>query len=130
MQLAIQIVQTIIFLGILNVWIIRPKMKTAYRGKGAANLQKEFEAYGLPYPVMLAVGGLKLATAIMLFLGLWFPSFTGPSAIVMASLMFGAIVMHVKVQDSVTRMVPALLMFLMSLFVAIFSFIYPTTTVM
>jgi hypothetical protein len=40
--------QIVIALGLLNVWLLRAKRPTAYRGGDAQNMKEEFEAYGLP----------------------------------------------------------------------------------
>jgi len=38
----------IIGLSILNVWLVRSKKSTAWRGGDANNIAEEFQAYGLP----------------------------------------------------------------------------------
>ncbi len=43
------ILQIIVACGLLNVWLIRPQLKTPYRGCDAKNLKDEFIAYGLPF---------------------------------------------------------------------------------
>ena len=40
------IIQLIIALGIFNVWIIRLKKPSIYRGGDSENMESEFKAYG------------------------------------------------------------------------------------
>lgn len=114
MPLTLLILQLLVALGIYNVWLIRPRMKTAYRGKGASNLKQEFLAYGLSVRSMYFIGAIKLLTATALILGIWYPIFTKPGAFVLAIMMAGAVLMHLKVGDSFKRYVPALFMFVAS----------------
>jgi len=107
--------QFLVPLGIFNVWLIRPRKSTAYRGGAAASLKEEFAVYGLPETVFYVVGVLKLTAAILLLVGFAFPVFVFPGAVLMSVLMLGAVVMHAKVKDSLIRYVPAGAMLLMSL---------------
>jgi DoxX-like family len=109
----------IIGLGILNVWLLRPKMATAYRGGDAKNMQEEFAVYGLPTWFMYAIGSVKVLLALALIAGTWRPGFIQPSALAMTALMTGAVVMHIKVKDNFKKTFPSLVMLILSLFVAI-----------
>ena len=42
METAQLVAQWIIGLGVLNVWLLRSRRATAYRGGDATNMQKEF----------------------------------------------------------------------------------------
>ena len=121
MEFAVTIVQIVIAAAIFNIWILRFKKSTPFRGGGAKNMREEFVAYGLPVWFMLVIGGLKLTLAAALIAGLWFPEVIRPAAAGMAFLMVGAVVMHLKVKDPLRRSLPALAMLLLSLFVAFFS---------
>lgn len=112
------LLQIIIPLGIFNVWLLRPKKATAYRGGAATNLKDEFAAYGLPEAAFYIIGTLKLGAAVLLLLGLVLPILVFPGALLMAALMLGAVLMHAKVSDPLVRCVPAALMLVMSLIVA------------
>lgn len=115
----IQLVQVVVALGLLNVWLLRPRLATAFRGGRAASLKEEFQVYGLPDFMFYLVGALKILSAIGLLAGLWLPALTQPSAIVVLVLMLGALSMHIKVKDPLVKSVPALLMLLMSLAIAV-----------
>ncbi|MBM4099429.1 MAG: DoxX family protein [Planctomycetes bacterium] len=106
--------QVVVGLGLLNVWLLRRQSATAYRGGDAKNLKEEFAAYGLPAPMFYIVGGLKIACGVLLLVGLWYAPVVMPAAAVVALLMLGAVAMHLKVGDPVSKFVPASLMLAMS----------------
>ncbi|MBM3974413.1 MAG: DoxX family protein [Planctomycetes bacterium] len=108
------LLQVIVGLGLLNVWLLRRTSATAYRGGDAKNLKDEFATYGLPTPVFYIVGSLKVVCAGLLLAGVMFAPVVLPAAAVVATLMLGAVVMHLKVHDPVTKYVPAALMLAMS----------------
>ncbi len=93
-------------------------MGTAYRGGNAKNLREEFAVYGLPVWFMYLVGTVKLLCAVFLLYGLFAPSIVPQAALALAVLMSGAIMMHVKVKDSVTKALPATVMLAFCLIVA------------
>jgi uncharacterized membrane protein YphA (DoxX/SURF4 family) len=107
--------QIIIGLGILNVWFLRANRKTGYRGGGATNLKEEFATYGIPEWLFWLIGTLKVSAALALLAGIFFPVLVQPAAAVMASLMFGAIVMHWKVKDPAKKSLPAACLLALSL---------------
>jgi hypothetical protein len=107
------ILQVVVSLGLLNVWLVRARTSTAYRGGSAQSLKEEFAAYGLPDWSFYLVGALKVGSAILLVIGIWVPELIRPPAIIVAVLMIGALAMHAKVKDPLTKSVPALLILLM-----------------
>ncbi|QJR36747.1 DoxX family protein [Gemmatimonas groenlandica] len=112
------ILQLVVGLGLLNVWMIRRGASTSYRGGHAQTLRGEFEAYGLPYWMFYVVGGLKVVAGLALIAGIWVPVIVRPAALVVATLMVGAIAMHLKVKDPVKRSLPALAVLVMCLWIA------------
>ena len=108
------ILQVIVGVGLLNVWLLRRDSATAYRGGEAKNLKEEFATYGLPAPMFYIVGGLKIICGVLLLVGLGFRPVVLPAAAVVVVLMLGAVAMHVKVGDAVSKYVPAALMLAMS----------------
>ena len=64
------ILQVIVGLGLLNVWLVRARTATAYRGGSAQSLKDEFATYGLPDWTFYAVGALKVGSAVLLIAGL------------------------------------------------------------
>jgi uncharacterized membrane protein YphA (DoxX/SURF4 family) len=113
------LLQIIAALTIYNVWFIRAGKPSPYRGKGAGSLKKEFLAYGLPVWFMYLVGTIKVLSATALIVGIWYPYFVGPAALVLFLMMVGAVLMHIKVRDSFKRALPSLVMLLISLVIFI-----------
>ena len=111
--------QIVIALGLLNVWLLRARRPTAYRGGDARNMKEEFEAYGLPGWFMGVVGFFKVSLAILLLVGIWYPPVTKPAAIGIALLMLGAVVMHLKVKDPIKKALPAFSLLVLSLIVSL-----------
>ena len=109
------ILQVVIGLALLNVWLVRARSKTAYRGGDARTLKEEFAAYGLPEALFYVVGALKITAGVMLLADLWFPLPVQYAAGTVAALMVGSIAMHVKVKDPVVKSVPAILMLILCL---------------
>lgn len=99
--------QLVVALGILNVWILRPRKATPFRGGGAKNLREEFAAYGLPFWFMCVVGVVKVGLALALIAAIWFHPAAQPAAIGMGLLMLGAFVMHLKVKDPMKKALPS-----------------------
>jgi len=108
------VLQLIVGLGLLNVWLVRSKSATAYRGGAATSLQEEFAVYGLPSAAFYVVGALKITSAVVLILGVWIPLPVQLAAGVVAALMIGAIIMHAKVRDPLVRAMPATIMLILS----------------
>jgi len=110
------LLQAVVGLGLLNVWLLRARSATAYRGKDARNLRDEFDAYGLPVAAFWIVGGLKIIAGVILLLGIFvsLPGLVSVAAGTVVVLMLGALAMHVKVGDPMMRSLPALLMLVMS----------------
>ena len=106
--------QLVAGLGILNVWLLRYNKVTNYRGAQATSLKEEFQSYGLPVAVFYVVGFLKITSALSLIAGIWCPQIVSPAASVLAVLMVGALLMHVKVKDPLIKSLPAFLMLLIS----------------
>ncbi len=109
-----KIAQTAAALWIVNVWTLRFNRDTGYRGGGATNMKEEFEVYGLSQPVMYAVGATKMGLASAMLVGLVKPQLTRPASAGLATLMLGAIGMHIRAGDSVKRYLPALSVFSLS----------------
>ena len=108
------VLKLILALGLLNVWLLRSRAATRFRGGDAPSLSSEFEAYGLPRWFFLAVGTLKIGSALALIAGFWISALVLPAALLVVALMCGALAMHLKVGDSAIKSMPALAMLAMS----------------
>ena len=104
------LLQIVAGLGIFNVWLLRFGQDTVYRGGNASNRREEFVVYGLPTVALYIVGLLKILSAIGLIAGIFLPLLIAPSAILLAALMIGALVMHFKIRDPFKKSIPALIM--------------------
>jgi len=104
------LLQIVAGLGIFNVWLLRFGQDTVYRGGNASNMREEFVVYGLPTVALYIVGLLKIVSAIGLIAGIFLPLLIAPSAILLAALMIGALVMHFKIRDPFKKSIPALIM--------------------
>ncbi len=113
--------QVIVGLGILNVWVLRFKKPSPYRGGQAKNMTEEFAAYGLPAWSVPLVGVIKVCAAIGLLVGLFIPQAVFPSSLVLALLMLGAVAWHVKIKDPPAKSVPAATILLLTVFLAYYS---------
>lgn len=107
--------ELVVALGLLNVWLLRSKLSTPFRGGSSQNLRDEFHAYGLSDSVFRLVGTLKISCALALIAGLWLPLLTLPAAMIIVILMSGALSMHIKVGDPARKSIPAFFMLLLSL---------------
>ena len=119
MELARIVAQWVVGLGILNVWLLRPKKATAYRGGEAKNMREEFAVYGLPAWFMILIGACKVTIALMLMIGTWASLLVQPAAIGMAILMTGAVLMHIKVKDTFKKTSASSAMLILAVFIAI-----------
>ena len=113
------ILQVVVALGLLNVWLVRAQASTSYRGGSAQSLKEEFATYGLPEWTYYLVGALKIGAAILFVVGIWVPQVIRPAALVVAVLMIGALAMHAKVKDPLTKSLPALTVLLMVVAIAL-----------
>ncbi len=113
-DLVVDVLQVVVGLGLLNVWLVRSRSATAYRGGDARSLREEFAVYGLPPAAFVVVGVLKVASALVLIAGVWVDLPVRVAAGVVAALMVGAIAMHVRVKDPVQKALPATAMLVMS----------------
>jgi uncharacterized membrane protein YphA (DoxX/SURF4 family) len=121
MTYLLTILQLLVAGVLINVWVVRFNKGTDYRGKSARNMREEFAAYGLPGWFMWLVGTLKLTSAAALIFGIWLPEVIFSSAVVLLVLMTGAIAMHLRAGDPFVKFVPALVMLLLSVIIAILS---------
>jgi len=113
------IFQVLVALGIFNVWLLRFDKQTAWRGAASQNMKQEFDAYGLPVGLMYGVGFIKLISAALLLVGLWYPIVIMPAAGLIAALMIGAVAMHFKIGDAPKKSLPAISMLLFCIVVLV-----------
>ena len=106
--------QTAAALWIYSVWFVRFNKDTGYRGGDATNMKEEFAEYGLSERTMYAVGAAKVSLATLMLIGHRKQGLARPASAGLASLMLGAIGMHMKVNDPIKRALPAISVFSLS----------------
>jgi uncharacterized membrane protein YphA (DoxX/SURF4 family) len=120
METATIIIQMIIATVIFSVWLIRFNWDTNYRGGSAKNMREEFRVYGLPDWSVPVVGISKIILAAILVFGIWYPLPVKAAAIFMATLMAGAVLLHLRIRDdSISKAMPATGMLVMCLFLVV-----------
>ena len=77
-------------------------------------MREEFDAYGLPSAAFYLVGLLKVLAGVILLTGLVWSVPVKLAAVVVAVLMVGAIIMHMKIKDPIRKSVPAVVMLALS----------------
>ncbi|MEJ2161833.1 MAG: DoxX family protein [Robiginitalea sp.] len=117
MQDLVIVAKLILFVSIINVWFFRVKRGSRWRGGDAGSMREEFKVYGLSETMMYMIGALKVMAALALVLSIWLPMLTIPGAAAMGFLMAGAIWMHLKVGDSLSKSLPAFIFLLLSVFI-------------
>ena len=91
MEYVMIVLHVIVSLSILNVWLLRKNKATQWRGGDATTIVQEFERYGLPKWSYHVIGFIKIIGAIGLFVAIWVPELTQPSASILAVLLLGSI---------------------------------------
>ncbi|MCH8495186.1 MAG: DoxX family protein [Balneolales bacterium] len=119
MEYLIIALKLIVGLSILNVWLVRSKKPTPFRGGSARNIEEEFKAYGLPVWFMHVIGTVKIVLAILLIASIFYPQVEAVSAYGIAFLMLGAVFMHIKISDPLKKAFPAFTFLVFSLFIAL-----------
>ena len=110
------ILKLIIGFGLLNVWLRRFNISTPYRGGNAQNMHEEFKNYGLPVNFMYLIGSFKVILAVILILSIFLnlSKIVYLGVLMLAFVMVGSILMHLKIKDPIEKSGPAILMLLMS----------------
>jgi len=100
----IEILKIIALVSIFFVWVVRYE-----------NIIKEFKEYGLPAWCRDFVGIMKLSSVVMIMNSNQKIVCTG--SVVLAALMVVALIMHFKVKNSVSKMLPALSLLIFSILI-------------
>ncbi len=98
----------------IYVWLLMFQKNNLSVGD-ATNIIEEFMVYGLDKYFLYFIGALKIFAAICLLIGLIYKKFIIPSAFVIAVLMLGSVLMHLKVSDQIHKFIPVILMLFCSI---------------
>lgn len=115
------VIKIIIALVLLNVWVLRFKKPTKWRGGVSKNMPEEFKAYGLPLWSMYLVGALKVSSSIVLLISIVFPVNDLPILYLICLLMIGAIFMHFKIRDPLDKSIPAFILLVLGIMLIYFA---------
>ena len=118
-EIIVIILKVIVGLSILNVWLIQPTKPTRWRGGNATTIFEEFEVYGLSKTMCYIIGFIKVSLAILLLASIWFEGITAYVSSALALMLFGSIVMHIKVKDPLFKSVPAFIFLVMTILIAV-----------
>jgi uncharacterized membrane protein HdeD (DUF308 family) len=119
MEFVMIALKLIVGLSILNVWLVRSKKSTAWRGGDANDIKEEFKNYGLPVWFMYAVGTAKVVLAILLIASIYYAQVEAVAAFGIAFLMLGAVSMHIKIRDPLKKSFPAFTFLVLSLVIGL-----------
>ncbi len=107
-------------LVLISVWTWRLNRPTWFRGKRAKTMEEEFKVYGLSKKTMYIIGFLKILISICFLCGHWVPFMIRPAAMVLAPIMFMAVLYHLKVENNkYLKVAPAYLMLLFATYLII-----------
>lgn len=119
MEILIIALKLIVGLSILNVWLVRSKKSTAWRGGDANNIEEEFKNYGLPLWFMYTIGTVKVVLALLLIASIYYSQVEAIAAYGIAFLMLGAVSMHIKISDPLKKSLPAFTFLVLSILIAL-----------
>ena len=104
---------------ILSVWLLRPNLKTNFRGGNTNSSKEEFLFYGLNSSTFYVVGFIKVVLSFFLLISIWNESFLLLSSLGLATLMLCATFFHLRASDSLRKTSPSFILFILNLFIAI-----------
>ncbi len=119
MEYLIIVLKLIVGLSILNVWLLRSKNPSRFRGGNAKTIAEEFELYGLPSWFMYVIGAGKVGLAILLLISIYYPGLEHVAVYGISFMMLGAIFMHMKIGDPLMKSFPAFAFLVLSLLIVL-----------
>ena len=118
MKVLSKILSVVVGLTVINVWLFRSGKSTSYRGGDASNLMEEFEVYGLG-EFFMTIGIIKVSLAVLLLLSIYFKKLKLISSLGIAFMMLVAVYMHFSVGDELMKSMPASVMLVSCLIIAL-----------
>lgn len=106
----IALLSLIVSFSVIWVWLFKSK-----------SVQKDFHRFELETVTMIWVGLFKLATSVLLIIGLWSNPILLTSSLVMALFMIAAQYYHFKFNSSLIKRLPSLVLLSFSLTIAYLS---------
>jgi putative oxidoreductase len=85
--------------------------------QGPKSVVENFKKWGLPQWFRVVTGLVELVGAIAMILGIWEPSWAAAAGLWLGITMFGAILVHVRIKDSLKLTFPAIILCILPLIV-------------
>ena len=82
---------------------------------GVKSQRADFGRFGYPQWFMFLTGILELTGALGMIVGVFLPLWRAPAGLLLAAVMGGAVLTHVRVRDPAKKMMPAAVLFLLGL---------------
>ena len=90
-------IQLAIGMGVLSVWVLRFNKASKFKKVEInSSIPEEMNTYGFPKPVMLFFGILKVLFSLGLILGIFYTGLIKPSAIGLAVMMLGTMIVKFR----------------------------------
>ncbi len=105
------LLQAVVAAAVFFVWVVR-----------YPNIVQEFKQYALPDWVRDLTGIVKLAFSLMLLIGIEREQFAVIGGIGIAVLMGAALLTHLRVKNPVFKMIPSLILMILSLGIALLNY--------
>lgn len=103
-------IQLAIGMGVLSVWVLRFSKVSRYKQVGVSSSIEEPRIYGFPKSVMLLIGVLKVLFSVGLIIGIFYSALIRPSAIGLAVMMLGTMIVKFREYQDASRIFPSFLM--------------------
>lgn len=118
MTTALLFLKLVIPVIILSVWVLRPNLKTEFRGGNARTLKEEFIFYGFNVSTFYLVGIIKITLSFLLLLSIWHESLLLISSLGISVLMLTATICHLRAKDNFKKIYPSFTLFVLTLIIA------------
>lgn len=115
--------QVFVAFSVLNAWLLRYNQPSKWRAGNANTIMEEFEVFGLPEWSCYAIGTLKVLFAVLLAMAVWYPELRLLSALGLALMLLGAVVLHFRAGDPPVKSLPAVFLLVLCLVIAYFGYL-------
>lgn len=89
---------------------------------GSEEMVNDFERFGYPRWFLYVTGAVEITGAIGMLAGIFLPVVGALAGLWLAAVMLGAIFTHLRLKDSASKMVPALVLVVLVLAVSVIRF--------
>jgi uncharacterized membrane protein YphA (DoxX/SURF4 family) len=89
---------------------------------GSKQMVEEFWRYGYPGGFRIFTGLIEVIAAVLVISGIWNDKLAAWGGLIIVGTMLGAIFTHIKVKDSVNKMMMPIVLFILGLIVLLINF--------